>query len=181
MAEARREHVRAMWRRLEPRADDVAGADLPPHAGEQVLSEPRVAIARCVNGGCQIRAARRVRELSAGRDALALQRGSACQGRALLQPTTTILNARPVDETADRPRLDCGCRGGIGRCLARTGRGQIGAPPAAGAVGLSHDKERREGREDRCHEDKADRGCRRRRSHGSHRAPKSIRILALIG
>ena len=142
MAKACTEHVRAVRRRGEPRADDVASTDLPPRAGEQVLSERRVAIARCMNRGGEVRAARRVRELSAGRDSLALQRGSARQGRTLLQPATTILNARPVDEAADRTRLYGGCGGGITRRATCTGRGEIGAPRAAGAVSLSHDKER---------------------------------------
>jgi hypothetical protein len=49
-----------------------------------------------------------MREVTAGRDLLSLERGSATQRWSLGQPDTAILRARPIDETTDRASLNRG-------------------------------------------------------------------------
>ncbi len=170
-----------MWWGLKPRTDDVACADVPPRAGEQVLSERRVAVTRRTHGGCDVRAARCVGELPAGGDASTLQRSSAPEGSSLRQPSTVISGPGPVDEARDGSRLHGGCCARIARPPTGGSRSQVRAPRAPGSVRPAGNQEHREGGQgDRCHS-KADRCCRSRRGHGSHREPSPIDILALIG
>ena len=105
---------------------------------------------------------------------LALQRGSALQGGTLREPAAPVLDAGPVDETADRAGLHGGSSRRIIRRVARAGWSKVRTPRPARSVGPSHDEEGRHGGQDRRRHDEADRCCRSRRGHGSHRAPKPI-------
>ncbi len=168
------------WR-LEPCHYDVTCRHVPPYPRKQILTEGRVAIAGSANGCSHVGTARRVRELTTRCDSLTFERGSAAQCRSLREPAAAILCAGPVDKTADRPGLrgrSCGC---VVRGLTCPRRRQIRVPPTPRPVGTTNDEERRQEHQSCRRRDEADRSCRRRRGHGSHRAPIPIRILALIG
>ena len=170
-----------MRRGLKPRREDVTRRHLPPCPRKEILAEGRVPIAGRANGCSHICTARRMRELTTRRDSLTFERGSAAQCRSLREPTAAILSPGPVDETADRSGLDSGSSGRVVRRLACPSGREVRAPCATSSVGTTHDEEGRHGDQNGRRHDEADRSCRRRRGHGSHRAPNSIWILALIG
>jgi hypothetical protein len=170
-----------MRRRGEPPPHDVPSAHLPPRAGEKILPERRISVAGSSHGRSQIAAAWRVRELPAGCNALAFQSGSVSERRPLLEAGTAIVEASPVDETADRTRLDCrrGCP--IGRRLAHAGRSEKRVPGALGTIGLTDDEKGGQRTDDGRRQGEPNWSYRSRDHHGSHRAPEPTGDLALIG
>src|SRR5918995_746754 len=108
------QHRRAMRGRVEPCGHDLPWRDAP-RSREQILAEGRVSVARGVHARLDSSAARGVRELTARRDALALELGRPPQRRASLEACATLLPAGPVHETRDRARLrDSRCGSVVG-------------------------------------------------------------------
>jgi hypothetical protein len=173
--EAAIEKIRAMRRRDEPRRDDVPSAHLPPRTGEKILPERRISVAGSSHGRSQVAAARRVRELPAGCDALAFQSGSVSERRPLLEACTAIVEASPVDETTDRTRLDCGRGCPIVRRLAHASWSEKRAPGATGTIGLTDDEKGRQRADDGRRQSEPNWSYRSRHHHGSHRAPEADR------
>ena len=175
MAEARPEQRGPMWRRLQPGGDDVARGHLAPRPGVEVLPEAGIAVSGRGHRRRKCRAARRVRELPAGRDALALERGGPLQRGAPHEPSSAILRARPVHEARDRTHLDGERRRrSLADPTSRVGC-EVGAPGTSRAVGSSGCEQHENERDSERSRDETDRCCRRRRSHGSHRARHMLR------
>jgi hypothetical protein len=170
-----------MRRGLQPGSDHVVSGDLAPGPGVEVLAESGVAVSGGVHRCRHRRPTRGVRELPATRDALALESRSALQRRAAYEPPSPILNPGPVDEarhcanlhSVGRRWVACGPTGRLGS--------EVDAPGPLCTVGSTHGEEREQRQNRERSRSETDRCCRRRRGHGSYRAPLATWIRPLAG
>lgn len=169
-----------MRRRLKPRTDDITRREAAPRSGEEILAERRISVSGRVDRGGHLRTARGVGELPARSDTLALEYGRPLERWTTSEARAMILRARPVHEARDRPNLISRRRRCVIRRTTGTRGSKVGAPRTLRAVRATDDEQREDRRRRKRGHDETGRYCRRRKRHGSYRAPTSTGILPLI-